>query len=175
MGSIALLSAAHRGLFVPNRLLCFGSMFSTMATSRPTVLLIEDSTDHAVLISRALEDQGADVCVTHVSDGESALALLLGEREALDLGNLRVILLDLRLPRVDGFSVLERIKQAPHLRRIPVVILTTSAADGDVNRAYDLHANSYLVKPTDFRRFSELLGTLRGYWMESNVSPGGLA
>lgn len=138
----------------------------------PTVLLIEDSADHAILITRALEEQDLEVRVAHVHDGEAALELLFGDDLARELGDLRVIILDLRLPRVDGFSVLARIKQSPKLRCIPVVILTTSAAATDVRRAYDLHANSYLVKPTDYESFSDLLGKLQSYWITSNVQAG---
>ncbi|MFA7403565.1 MAG: response regulator, partial [Pelobacteraceae bacterium] len=82
-----------------------------------------------------------------------------------------LVLLDLRLPKVDGLQVLKTIKGDPDLSKIPVVILTTSAAESDVARAYDCHANSYLVKPVDFTQFVELMEVLGYYWLVWNQHP----
>jgi CheY-like chemotaxis protein len=79
--------------------------------------------------------------------------------------------LDLRLPRIDGMEVLEEIKAADELKRIPVVVLTTSEADVDVAKAYDNHANSYLVKPVDFDKFTKLMSDLGFYWLGWNRKP----
>ena len=82
-----------------------------------------------------------------------------------------LILLDLRLPRVDGLEVLKTIKQTPDLLRIPVVILTSSAAESDVARSYDFHANSYVVKPLDFPSFTKLMQDMGFYWLGWNMKP----
>ncbi|MEE8392140.1 MAG: response regulator, partial [Anaerolineae bacterium] len=82
-----------------------------------------------------------------------------------------VILLDLRLPRIDGLDVLQEIKADEELRRIPVVVLTTSEAENDLAQAYEYHANSYLVKPVDFGKFTQLMDDLGFYWLGWNRQP----
>ena len=110
----------------------------------------------------------------HVSDGQAALDYLYG-REAfsdpLQAPRPGLVLLDLRLPKIDGLEVLRTIKADTVLSQIPVVILTTSAAESDVARAYDSHANSYLVKPVDFSQFVELMEVLGYYWLVWNQHP----
>lgn len=138
------------------------------------VLLVEDNDDHAELIQRTLAQQWSATRIIHVNDGESALDYL-GRRgrwsDPAHSPRPHVILLDLRLPRIDGFEVLQQIKQSPELRRIPVVVLTTSAADRDVVRAYEFHANSYLVKPLGFDTFAGLMNTVGAYWLSCNTVP----
>jgi CheY-like chemotaxis protein len=110
----------------------------------------------------------------HVSDGQAALDFLYS-REAFSgspLPRPGLILLDLRLPKVDGLEVLKTIKGDQALSQIPVVILTTSAAESDLARAYEFHANSYLVKPVEFGNFVELLDVLGYYWLVWNQHPG---
>ena len=107
-------------------------------------------------------------------DGVEALDYLLGtglyaKRNLKDLPV--VILLDLKLPKIDGMEVLKRIRQNERTKLIPVVILTTSAAESDMVRAYDCHANSYLVKPVDFTQFIELMDILGYYWLILNHKP----
>ena len=135
------------------------------------VMLVEDNVDHAELVIRTMEEHRIANKVRHFLDGQSALDYLFHRKEYADRNiNPRphVILLDLRLPRVDGIDVLKAIKESDELKAIPVVVLTTSEAEKDVARAYYNHANSYLVKPVDFRQFSELLETLVRYWMVWN-------
>ncbi len=138
------------------------------------VLLVEDDEDHAELVRRNLMSQPVRCRITHVNNGESALDYLhrrgdYAEAERSPRPDL--ILLDLRLPRVDGMTVLADIKSAPELQTIPVVVLTSSAAHPDVSQAYLRHANSYLVKPLDLVSFEGLMKELGLYWFTWNQSP----
>jgi CheY-like chemotaxis protein len=143
------------------------TLVSPSAARSFTVLLVEDDADHAELVVRCLGQHVPAAVPYHVTDGQVALDYLLrrgsysapASSPAPDL-----ILLDLRLPRVDGLTVLREIKASAELRHIPVVVLTTSDAEKDVARAYDTHANSYLVKPMDFAKFDKLIHDLGLYW-----------
>ncbi|HSD28113.1 MAG TPA: response regulator [Vicinamibacteria bacterium] len=137
------------------------------------VLLVEDDPDHAELVRRGLEDYGSHLQLTHVADGESALEYLKDRAPRSTPGRPHLILLDLRLPRMDGLEVLREIKATPDLADIPCVVLTTSRAEGDMVKAYRLHANSYLVKPGDYDRFVELIAGVERYWLHENVKPEG--
>lgn len=135
------------------------------------ILLVEDNDAHAELVMRGLGDHRISNRVTHVSDGEAALHYLLRQGEYADPASSPtpdLILLDLRLPKVDGLEVLREIKQTENLRGIPVVVLTTSEAERDVAQAYKHHANSYLVKPVDFTNFTSLMDDLGYYWLSWN-------
>jgi CheY-like chemotaxis protein len=109
--------------------------------------------------------------VTHVEDGEAALAYLRQREPRGAPGRPHLILLDLRLPRIDGLEVLREIKASPDLREIPCVVLTTSQAEGDMVKAYRLHANSYLVKPGTYTHFVELIANAERYWLGQNSQP----
>jgi CheY-like chemotaxis protein len=138
------------------------------------VMLIEDNIDHAELVVRTLEDHIISNKVRHFLDGQSALDYLFrrGEfSEAKETQRPHIILLDLRLPRVDGIDVLKAIKEDADLKSIPVVVLTTSEAEKDVAKAYYNHANSYLVKPVGFEDFKKLMDDLGFYWLGWNVNP----
>jgi CheY-like chemotaxis protein len=135
------------------------------------VLLVEDDPDHAELVRRGLADYGSRLEVTHVADGESALEYLKERAPRSAAGRPHLILLDLRLPRMDGLEVLREIKAAPDLTDIPCVVLTTSRAEGDMLKAYRLHANSYLVKPGDYDQFVELISGVEQYWLQENAQP----
>jgi len=138
------------------------------------ILLVEDNVAHAELVSRGLGDHRVANHLLHVSDGEAALDYLFRRGKYADPRHSprpHVILLDLRLPKVDGLEVLRQIKTSPELSKIPVVILTTSAAERDVARAYEERANSYLVKPVDFAKFTELMNELGYYWLAWNHYP----
>jgi len=137
-------------------------------------MLIEDNADHAELIIRTLEEHKIANQVRHFFDGQTALDYLFQRGESFDpTENVRphVILLDLRLPRVDGIDVLKAIKLDENLKCIPVVILTTSDAEKDVAKAYAHHANSYLVKPVGFEEFNQLMESLGFYWLSWNTNP----
>jgi CheY-like chemotaxis protein len=135
------------------------------------ILLVEDNPDHAMLVERSIAESDGAARVTVVGDGEEALDYLQRKGSWSDPATSprpHLVLLDLRLPRLDGFHVLRAIKGTPELRSIPVVILTTSEASPDVSKAYDLHANSYLVKPVDFDRFVALMRDVESYWLGCN-------
>src|SRR5687767_5897711 len=138
------------------------------------VMLVEDNIDHAELVIRTLEDHRISNRIQHFMDGQSAIDYLLREGEYSNPSTSprpHIILLDLRLPRVDGLVVLSKIKENPELKAIPVIVLTTSEAERDVARAYDNHANSYLVKPVGFEEFSKLMNDLGFYWLGWNTHP----
>ncbi|MCX7047060.1 MAG: response regulator [Candidatus Sumerlaeota bacterium] len=142
---------------------------------RPIViLLVEDEPAHVEIVRRNFEGARLANRLMHVSDGQAALDYLYQRAEFRDTDQFPrpdLILLDLRLPKVDGLEVLKTIKSDPDLRCIPVVILTTSAAEVDIVKAYDNHANSYLVKPVDFAQFVKLMDTLGYYWLAWNEYP----
>ena len=135
------------------------------------VMLIEDNVDHAELVIRTLEEHQVPNRVGHFLDGQSALDYLFrrGEYSGQATPRPHVVLLDLRLPRVDGIDVLKTIKEDEDLKSIPVVVLTTSEAEKDVTRAYYNHANSYLVKPVGFEEFKKLMDDLGFYWLSWNT------
>ena len=117
------------------------------------VLLVEDDPGDVLMTQEAFEEDKVRNKLNVVQDGEEALAYLRREGPHADAARPDLILLDLNLPRVDGRQVLQAIKEDPELRRIPVVVLTTSQADEDILRSYSLHANAYVTKPVDFDSF----------------------
>jgi CheY-like chemotaxis protein len=117
------------------------------------VLLVEDDPGDVLMTQEAFEEHKVRNKLNVVSDGEEALAYLRREGQYADAPRPDLILLDLNLPKVDGREVLANIKDDADLRRIPVVVLTTSQADEDIVRSYSLHANAYVTKPVDFERF----------------------
>jgi CheY-like chemotaxis protein len=138
------------------------------------ILLIEDNPAHAELIRRNFETHRFANRLIHVTDGEMALAYLFRRGayvDSIQSPRPHLILLDLRLPKIDGLEVLKEIKTSQELRSIPVVILTTSEAEQDVACAYQHYVNSYLVKPIDFAKFTELMEELGFYWLAWNYDP----
>jgi CheY-like chemotaxis protein len=135
------------------------------------VLLVEDDLDHAELVKRGLDDCRANVELVHIEDGEAALQYLSRRDAPGSPERPHLILLDLRLPRVDGLEVLREIKSSPDLADIPCVVLTTSRAEGDMVKAYRLHANSYLVKPGSYENFAALMAEIEHYWLRQNSRP----
>ena len=121
------------------------------------VLLVEDDAGDVLLIREAFEHNKVHNSLEVVSDGVEAIAYLRREGEHANARRPDLVLLDLNLPRKDGREVLAEVKEDPELRRIPVVVLTTSKAEEDVLRSYDLHANAYVTKPVDFDRFIEVV------------------
>ena len=129
------------------------------------MLLVEDNPDDVDLTIEALEDAKIANRLHVVSDGVAALAFLHREGGYVHAPRPDLILLDLNLPKKGGREVLAEIKNDPKLRCIPVVVLTTSSADEDILRAYDLHANCYITKPVDFEQFSRVIHAIEDFWL----------
>lgn len=138
------------------------------------ILLVEDNEDHATLVMRCMHEQRVANVIHHVNDGQKALDYLFHAHEYEDVSTSpcpNIILLDLRLPKVDGIEVLRIIKQTKNLQRIPIIILTSSDAESDIAQSYDCHANSYVVKPLDFTIFTRLIADMGFYWLAWNEKP----
>ena len=129
------------------------------------VLLVEDNPGDVRLTMEALKEAKVINHLSVAMDGVEALAYLRREGKFSNAPRPELILLDLNLPRKDGREVLAEIKQDPNLKRIPVVVLTTSQAEQDVLRTYDLHANCYINKPVDLDQFIEIVKTIEGFWL----------
>ena len=140
----------------------------------PEILLVEDNAFDAELAIRALKSRNLANKLIHVTDGQAALDYLFGAHPEKDgtvscPETLKVVLLDLKLPKVDGLDVLRVIRSNPRTKMLPVVILTSSREESDVIETYHLGANSYIVKPVDFDKFSEAVSNLGLYWCVLNV------
>jgi len=129
----------------------------TPAPQPVEILLVEDDPGDVLMTTEALADSKVINNLTIVSNGEEALRYLLQEGEHAHAVRPDLVLLDLNLPRVDGREVLARVKADERLRTIPIVVLTTSEAEEDVLRSYDLHANAYVTKPVDFESFVKVI------------------
>lgn len=145
-----------------------------MTVDAEVVLIAEDDADHLLILRRAFKQAGLINPVQIVRDGDEAVAYLDGvgkfaNRDEYPLPAL--LLLDLKLPKRDGFSVLEWIRRHPTLNRLRVVVLTSSADIKDVNRAYTAGANSFLTKPLDFRDFVDMSRAIKGHWLWMSRAP----
>ena len=139
-----------------------------------TILLVEDDPNDVFLIQRAFSKANLANTIQVMKDGEAAVQYLSGQEPYADRDRYplpMLMLLDLKLPRRSGLEVLEWLKQQPKLKRLPVVVLTSSREHTDLNRAYDLGANSYLVKPVAFDSLLNMVQTLNQYWLIINESP----
>jgi CheY-like chemotaxis protein len=130
------------------------------------ILLVEDNPGDIRLTQEGLREAKVRNRLNAVRDGEEAMAFLRRQGQYADVTRPDLILLDLNLPKKDGREVLEEIKSDPELRRIPVVVLTTSADEADVARAYDLQANCYVTKPVDLNGFIEAVKAVEEFWLE---------
>jgi len=138
------------------------------------ILLVEDNPNDVELTLRALRQRNLANHVRVLQDGAEALEYLFGEGAAARLtGEPRLILLDLKLPKVDGHEVLRRLKADPLTRTIPVVVLTSSQEERDIEESYNLGVNSYITKPVDFDAFSAAVVQVGLYWMLLNRIPRG--
>lgn len=138
------------------------------------ILLVEDNPHHAELVCESLSEHRIANRIHHVSDGEEALDYLCRRGEYADDARFPtpdLVLLDLRLPKVDGLEVLTEVKADDALKRIPVVVLTSSDAERDLVRAYEHNVNSFLTKPVDAEEFEALMESLGFYWMCWNRYP----
>lgn len=138
------------------------------------LLLVEDNPRDAEITLRALRKSNLANNLVHVKDGQEALDWLFGAGQyaGRDVNqHPKVVLLDLKLPKVDGIEVLRDMRADPRTRRIPVVVLTSSREEQDVVRTYDLGVNSYIVKPVDFEKFSSAVAEAGHYWLLINQEP----
>lgn len=134
------------------------------------ILFVEDNIDDAELTIRALKKSGLINLLRHVSDGAEALDFIYckGAYASRNSTNIKLILLDLKMPKVSGLQVLEKVKSDPALKSTPVVILTSSKEDPDIKASYALGANSYIVKPVEGENFFQVIKELGLYWMILN-------
>ena len=128
------------------------------------VLLVEDNPGDAQLTRIALEDSKISIHLNVVEDGVEAMAFLRKQDKYVKAAHPDIVLLDLNLPRKDGREVLAEIKADENLKRIPVVILTTSQAEEDILKAYNLCANCYITKPVDFDQFVKIVQSIENFW-----------
>ncbi|MCR6718997.1 MAG: response regulator [Chitinophagaceae bacterium] len=139
------------------------------------ILLAEDNAADAELAIRALKKHNMANNLVHVKDGEEALEFLTGTGRYASRSNgatlPRVVLLDIQMPKVSGIEVLQHIRDTPQTKHLPVVILTSSKESPDIQKCYDLGANSYIVKPVNFESFAEAIRNLGFYWLLLNQPP----
>lgn len=141
-----------------------------MLTPQPrSFFLIEDSTADADLIIRVLKKNDKSIQIYHAQDGEEAIQML--NSWAAGFPNPMIILLDLKLPKIDGLEVLKIIKEDKRFRSLPVIVLTSSNQNQDIQKAYQLGANSYIIKAIDFDEFSKAIELIQQYWGKLNVYP----
>lgn len=145
-----------------------------MNSASAPILLVEDDPNDVFLVRRAFRKAGLPEPFHVVRDGDEAVRYLEGHGAYADRSHFPLpglMLLDLKLPRRSGLEVLAWLREHPSLGRLPVVVLTSSREPSDVNRAYDLHVNSYLVKPGDFDSLREMVRALDLYWLQLNERP----
>lgn len=130
------------------------------------ILLVEDSKGDVGLIEEVFEDAKIRNNLRVVEDGEEAILYLRGEGKFSGVSRPDIILLDLNLPKKDGREVLEEVKNDEDLKNIPVVVLTTSQAEADILKSYNLHANAYVTKPVDFDQFIKVVKSIEDFWLE---------
>jgi two-component system response regulator len=145
-----------------------------MENAQVEILLVEDNVDDAEMTIHALRKKNLSNKLIHLQDGEEALDFLfgVGKYEGRDVTiTPKLILLDLKMPKVDGMQVLSTVKSNEATKKIPVVILTSSKEDPDLSRCYELGANSYIVKPVEFNSFVDAVTELGLYWILLNHPP----
>jgi CheY-like chemotaxis protein len=140
-----------------------------------TILIAEDDDNDVFFLERAFRQSQIVNPIQRVKDGEEAISYLRGDSSYSDRDKFalpRLMLLDLKMPRKNGFEVIAWVRQQPGLKRLPIVVLTSSKEDPDINRAYELGANTYLVKPVKFEGLVEMMRTLNLYWLMLAEKPG---
>ena len=146
-----------------------------MTEAKVDIIIVEDDPNDAELIMRVFRKHNLTNKIIHLKDGEEALNYLFkqgGQGDNSALLSPKVILLDLKLPKIDGIEILQRIKSDELTKNIPVVVLTSSAEDRDIKAAYNLGVNSYVTKPIKFEEFAKVVSELRMYWVLLNKPYG---
>ncbi len=134
---------------------------------KPRILLVEDNPGDIRLTQEALEESKIEIHLDVVTDGEQAIDFLFKKNRFADSIRPHIILLDLNLPKKNGIEVLKEIKSNDSLKKIPVIVLTTSDADHDIIKAYSLHANCYILKPVDFDDFARVIKLVETFWFNT--------
>lgn len=134
---------------------------------KPRILLVEDNPGDIRLTQEALKESKIEIHLDVVTDGEQAIDFLLKRNRFADSVRPHIILLDLNLPKKNGIEVLKEIKSNDSLKKIPVIVLTTSDADHDISKAYSLHANCYILKPVDFDDFARVIKLVETFWFNT--------
>ncbi len=137
------------------------------------ILLVEDNPGDVRLTLEALRDAKVSNHLTVAPDGVEALAMVRGNPPHQEAGHFDLILLDLNLPRKNGAELLADLKSDPILKHIPVIILTSSQAETDIRKTYDLHANCYITKPIGFEQFMRVVKSIEDFWLSVVTLPGG--
>ena len=145
--------------------------FAKNSKLKPRVLLVEDNPGDIRLTQEALKESEMDIALDVVSDGEQALDFLMKRNKFADAQRPHIILLDLNLPKKNGVEVLKEIKSHESLKKIPVIVLTTSDADHDISKAYSFNANCYILKPVDFDDFAKVIRLIEIYWFNTVQLP----
>jgi len=159
---------------LPSRSLNHNQLRPYMTSTSIEIILVEDNLDDALLTIRALKKSNLANNILHLKDGEEAIDYFFGPGEFPGKNipeNPKLILLDLKMPKVNGLEVLERIKSDERTKQIPVVILTSSNEDPDIKKCYALGVNSYIVKPVGFENFVSIISALGIYWLLLNQKP----
>jgi CheY-like chemotaxis protein len=134
---------------------------------KPRILLVEDNPGDIRLTQEAFKESALDIQMDVVTDGEMALDFLFKKGRFADSPKPDIVLLDLNLPKKNGIEVLKEVKAEQTLKKIPIIVLTTSDADHDISKAYSLHANCYILKPVDFDDFARVIKLIEAFWFNT--------
>lgn len=135
--------------------------------NKPRILLVEDNPGDIRLTQEALKESQMEIHLDVVSDGEQAIEFLTKRGKYAESHRPHIILLDLNLPKKNGIEVLKEVKANDSLKKIPIIVLTTSDADHDITKAYSLHANCYILKPVDFDDFARVIKLVETFWFKT--------
>lgn len=141
--------------------------FSRNGKEKPRILLVEDNPGDIRLTQEALKESQMDIHLDVVTDGEQAIDFLMRRGKFTAAIRPHLMLLDLNLPKKNGIEVLKEVKADESLKKIPIIVLTTSDADHDINKAYSLHANCYVLKPVDFDDFARVIRLVESFWFNT--------
>jgi len=142
-----------------------------MKPDKSSILLAEDNLNDVFLLKSAFQEAAPEMRISVVGNGEELIGYLQSRPGGGQTPIPALILLDLKMPKVDGFEALQWIRNQPNLKRLLVVVFSSSGEAGQINRAYDLGANSYLMKPFDYHQLTELIRKLLAYWLDANLAP----